>query len=404
MAINFPVSLDDLANVGTGDTITPAHKNDLNDIVEALEAKVGIDNSAVATSHDYLLTHLPAQAQNFDVGAYNVRGLTLTSDVAVGTIPVNVTSTTKCTNLNADTVDGTHLAGLQTILTNSAGLRAALNDETGSGRAVFNDNPTLVIPVLGVATATSINGLTIDTTTGTLDVTNGKTLAVTGNATISATPYTPGGTDVALTDGGTGASTQAGAANAVLPSQTGNANKVLRSDGTNVSWQNPTDLAIASQARGDILYFDGTNWKRLAKGTNGQYLKIGANDPAWASLPTTITSYLAFHMPIDNDEVTDWYGDPITLNSVGKFKKMAGVDSLTIYVKYKMTEIGNPSIKVYINSKYVTLVPTQSGVWATISGNLDVSGCTNETTYDVTVVVNSAEHGPDYIAYVQGLS
>jgi len=283
MAINFPVSLDDLANVNTGDTITPAHKNDLNDIVEALEAKVGIDSSAVATSHDYLLTHLPAQAQNFDVGAYNVRGLTLTSDVTVGTIPVNVISTTMCTNLNADTVDGTHLAGLQTILTNSAGLRAALNDETGSGLAVFNNTPTLVTPVLGAATATSINGLTIDTTTGTLDVTNGKTLAVTGNATISATPYTPGGTDVALTDGGTGASTQAGAANAVLPSQTSNANKVLRSDGTNVSWQNPTDLAIASQARGDILYFDGTNWKRLAKGTNGQYLKIGANDPAWAT-------------------------------------------------------------------------------------------------------------------------
>ncbi len=37
--------------------------------------------------------------------------------------------------------------------------------------------------------------------------TTSKTLTVTGNATISATPYTPGGTDVAEADGGTNAST-----------------------------------------------------------------------------------------------------------------------------------------------------------------------------------------------------
>jgi len=40
----------------------------------------------------------------------------------------------------------------------------------------------------------------------------------------------------------------------------------------------------ASGARGDILYHNGTNYVRLPKGTNGQYLKIGANDPAWAAV------------------------------------------------------------------------------------------------------------------------
>jgi len=39
----------------------------------------------------------------------------------------------------------------------------------------------------------------------------------------------------------------------------------------------------ASQARGDILYRGDTEWLRLGKGTNGQVLKIGANDPAWAN-------------------------------------------------------------------------------------------------------------------------
>jgi hypothetical protein len=43
----------------------------------------------------------------------------------------------------------------------SANLRAAITDETGTGSAVFATSPTLVTPVLGVATATSINGTTI---------------------------------------------------------------------------------------------------------------------------------------------------------------------------------------------------------------------------------------------------
>lgn len=40
--------------------------------------------------------------------------------------------------------------------------------------------------------------------------------------------------------------------------------------------------------RGDLVYRDATTWKRLGKGTTGQVLKQGANDPAWANAdPTT---------------------------------------------------------------------------------------------------------------------
>jgi len=48
------------------------------------------------------------------------------------------------------------LAGKQSALVNSAGLLAALSDETGTGLAVFNTSPTFVTPVLGVAAATSL--------------------------------------------------------------------------------------------------------------------------------------------------------------------------------------------------------------------------------------------------------
>lgn len=61
---------------------------------------------------------------------------------------------------------------------------------TGSGSAVLATTPTLVTPVLGVATATSINGLTITSSTGTFTLTNAKTFAVTNTLTLSGTDST----------------------------------------------------------------------------------------------------------------------------------------------------------------------------------------------------------------------
>ena len=111
MATNFSTSLDSYAAlVDNTDGVVAAHPNDRGDAIEALEAKVGVDGSAVATSHDYLLTHLPAQVQNWDAGAYEVRALTLESDVATGTAPLTIASTTAVTNLNADLLDGNHAA------------------------------------------------------------------------------------------------------------------------------------------------------------------------------------------------------------------------------------------------------------------------------------------------------
>lgn len=57
MSTNFPTSLDSLSNPSSGNTLnSPSHSAqhaNANDAIEVLEAKVGIDNSAVTTSHDY---------------------------------------------------------------------------------------------------------------------------------------------------------------------------------------------------------------------------------------------------------------------------------------------------------------------------------------------------------------
>lgn len=72
----------------------------------------------------------------------------------------------------------------------SANLAAAVTDETGTGALVFANTPTLVTPVLGAATATSINGLTISSSTGTFTLTNGKTFAVSNSLTLAGTDST----------------------------------------------------------------------------------------------------------------------------------------------------------------------------------------------------------------------
>jgi hypothetical protein len=59
MAINFPTSLDTLTNPTGTDKVSvvdhASQHSDVNDAVEALETKLGIDNSAVVTSIDYIL-------------------------------------------------------------------------------------------------------------------------------------------------------------------------------------------------------------------------------------------------------------------------------------------------------------------------------------------------------------
>jgi hypothetical protein len=62
--------------------------------------------------------------------------------------------------------------------TTSAQLAGVLSDETGTGLAVFNNAPTLVAPVLGAATATTINKITITqpATGATLTIPDGVTL------------------------------------------------------------------------------------------------------------------------------------------------------------------------------------------------------------------------------------
>ena len=76
-----------------------------------------------------------------------------------------------------------------TLTTTSAQLATAISDETGTGVVVFSNTPTLVTPILGVATATSINkvAITAPATGSTLTIADGKTLTVSNTLTLTGT-------------------------------------------------------------------------------------------------------------------------------------------------------------------------------------------------------------------------
>ena len=82
MATNFPTSLDALTNPTSSDSLSsPSHSAqhaNVNDAVEALQAKVGVDGSAVTTSLDYKVAQ---------------QGLVLVKTQTVGTSVSSVTVT-----------------------------------------------------------------------------------------------------------------------------------------------------------------------------------------------------------------------------------------------------------------------------------------------------------------------
>jgi hypothetical protein len=112
---NFPTSKETFDTRAASDTIHEDDHNHIGATVEALEDKVGVDGSAVVTSHSYLLTHLPAQAQNWDIGAYTLRAQKLIADglttgrVVFTTTDGELTSDADMT-FNTDTLTVTKIA------------------------------------------------------------------------------------------------------------------------------------------------------------------------------------------------------------------------------------------------------------------------------------------------------
>ena len=72
---------------------------------------------------------------------------------------------------------------------------------------------------------------------------------------------------------------------------------IMSTKGTNgTDGSNGTDLTSTLSTRGDIVYKGASALTRLPKGTNGYYLKQGANDPEWAVVAQPNLSAYAGHI------------------------------------------------------------------------------------------------------------
>jgi hypothetical protein len=187
-----------------------------------------------------------ALSANWDAGSYKIIAETFESDVVIGTAPFTVASTTVVTNLNADTVDGESASAFQDASANLdtyAGIAPSANVQTLLGAANYaafktslslnnvenvalsawagSGNITTLGSIStcpGFTSAGTIQGATL--TDGTISINGGSVTGTWVDLGTITTCDIDGGTingitDLAVADGGTGASTAAAARTAL---------------------------------------------------------------------------------------------------------------------------------------------------------------------------------------------
>jgi len=177
-----------VANGGTGITSlgtgvatflgTPSSAN----LISAVTDETGTGSLVFATSPTLVTPILGTPTSGT---ATNLTGLPLTTGVT-GTLPIanggTGTTSTTFTNLT------TNVTGTLPVANGGTGVTSS----TGTTAVVLSTSPTLVTPVLGVATATSVNkvALTAPATSATLTIADGKTLTASNSLTLAGTDAT----------------------------------------------------------------------------------------------------------------------------------------------------------------------------------------------------------------------
>ena len=165
MSSNFPTSLDSLTDpTATGKLNSPSHSQqhiNINDAVEKIEAKVGVNSSAVTTSHDYKLSGVGTGDKASSVtGTETLTNKRLTSPK----INENVAVTSTATEIN-------NLSGVTGV--------------TGTEKIVLDINPTITKPVLKGSTQTVTSNTDGATVTFNLSASNVHTVVLGGNRTLA---------------------------------------------------------------------------------------------------------------------------------------------------------------------------------------------------------------------------
>jgi hypothetical protein len=142
MATNFPTNIDTLTNPTATDKVSVVSHADqhinANDSIEALETKVGVDGSAVTTTHDYKLSNVEGSDKAVSLtGTETLTNKTLTSPTITGGTQASPAITTPTGIVKGD-------VGLGNVA-NAAQVELA-GDQTIAGVKTFSSSPIVPTP------------------------------------------------------------------------------------------------------------------------------------------------------------------------------------------------------------------------------------------------------------------
>jgi len=257
---------------------------------------------------------------------------------------------------------------------NLGGAATAVNIGAATGTATVA-NTTLAAKAITASTTLNVTGAS--TLTGAVTATAGVTGPLTSSSVAITGGTITGITDLAVADGGTGASTAAGALNNLLPSQTGNANKYLQTDGTNASWD-AVSLSTAD-ITGTLAVLNGGTGVTTSTGTTNVVL---SNSPTLVTpilgTPTSATLTNATGLPISTGVsglgtgVATLLATPSSANLASAITDETGTGSLVFATSPTLVTpaLGTPSALVGTN-----ITGTASGLTAgNVTTNANLTG------------------------------
>lgn len=274
------------------------------------------------------------------------------------TLGITLTGNTSLTFPTSGTLVTTASLISDLAATTSAALAGKISDETGTGSLVFANTPTLVTPVLGVATATSINkvAITAPATSATLTIADGGTLATSGAFSITLTATA--GTSVTLPTSGTLYGTASGS---------------ITSAQLRTSLSDETGSGAAVFATSPTLTTPNIG-AATATSINGVTISGGSG-------ALTFTAPSTFTLPGDDLTLTTTGSTSLTLPTTGTLATLAGTEALS-----------NKTITASSLRKINTSYSADGAIAITASGNAVI---TKGSAAAMTVAAPSSQDGTE---------